>query len=178
MDSVARRLYRTAAGDHAPPAGQPTATTGRDRSKAGLTGGILVAKVVHKRLRPRVNAFAYKVNYLCVSLSDIDRLDGRWLGVDRAAPVAFHRRDHGDGDDLQRWIRARLRDWQLDRVCDGDVVLITLPRMLGYVFNPVSFWCCRDAAGRLRAVLCEVCNTFGERHNYLVCHDGGRPIAP
>jgi uncharacterized protein len=55
---------------------------------------------------------------------------------------------------------------------------MTMPRMLGYVFNPVSFWFCRDRAGALRAVLCEVNNTFGESHCYLVHHDDRRPIEP
>ena len=48
--------------------------------------------------------------------------------------------------------------------------------MLGYVFNPVSFWVCHDHAGAVRAVLCEVRNTFGERHNYLVATPDGRPL--
>ena len=55
---------------------------------------------------------------------------------------------------------------------------MTMPRMLGYVFNPVSFWFCRDRSGALRAVLCEVNNTFGESHCYLVHHDDLRPIEP
>ena len=49
--------------------------------------------------------------------------------------------------------------------------------MLGYVFNPVSFWVCHDAAGQVAAVLAEVNNTFGERHHYIVAHPDGRPIA-
>ena len=53
---------------------------------------------------------------------------------------------------------------------------MTMPRLFGYVFNPVSFWFCRDRDGRLRAVLCEVNNTFGEHHCYLVHHDDRRPI--
>jgi hypothetical protein len=145
---------------------------------AALPGGILVAEVFHKRLRPRVNAFRYKVSYLCLPLADIDRIDGRWLGVDRAAPVSFMRRDHGDGGDLAQWIRGHLRHWGLDDVCDGETTLIAMPRLFGYVFNPISFWCCHDAVGGLRAVLCEVRNTFGERHNYLVFHDDRRVIAP
>ena len=44
------------------------------------------------------------------------------------------------------------------------------PRVLGYVFNPVSFWWCHDRAGALRAVIAEVRNTFGEHHNYLIAH--------
>lgn len=169
---------------HAPAAPQaersgahPSRGRGRSRD-AALAGGILVSRVFHKRWRPRVNAFAYQVNYLCVALSEIDRLDGRWLGVDRRALLSFRRGDHGDGGDPATWIRDQLRPWQLDGVCDGAVVLIALPRQLGYVFNPVSFWCCHDAAGRLRAVLCEVRNTFGDRHNYLAFHDDRRPIAP
>ena len=57
---------------------------------------------------------------------------------------------------------------------DGEVVLYAFPRMLGYVFNPVSFWVCHDRDGAVRAVLCEVRNTFGERHNYLLAHPDGR----
>jgi DUF1365 family protein len=50
--------------------------------------------------------------------------------------------------------------------------------MLGYVFNPVSFWLCHDRHGALRAVLCEVNNTFGESHHYLLAHEDQRPIGP
>ena len=50
-----------------------------------------------------------------------------------------------------------------------------IPRVAGYVFNPVSFWHCHDAAGQLRAVLAEVNNTFGESHRYLmrIAHTAG-----
>ena len=50
----------------------------------------------------------------------------------------------------------------------GEIFLHTFPRVLGYVFNPVSFWFCERADGALRAVVCEVNNTFGERHCYLL----------
>jgi DUF1365 family protein len=59
---------------------------------------------------------------------------------------------------------------------DGEVVLQTFPRIFGFVFNPVSFWFCHDRDGALRAVLAEVRNTFGDRHNYLVAHADQRPI--
>jgi len=59
---------------------------------------------------------------------------------------------------------------------DGEVVLQTFPRVLGYVFNPISFWLCHDRDGGLRAIVCEVNNTFGEHHNYLLVHPDGRPI--
>jgi DUF1365 family protein len=141
---------------------------------------IVDATVVHRRLRPRASAFRYRVAYLCLRLNDLESAAGRWLKLDRPGLVSFRRADHGsrDGSDLGVWLRQILAEHGLDRICDGDVALITLPRMLGYVFNPVSFWFCRDRSGALRAVLCEVNNTFGESHCYLVYHDDGRPIDP
>jgi DUF1365 family protein len=51
---------------------------------------------------------------------------------------------------------------------DGEIWLQAFPRVLGYVFNPVSFWFCHRSDGALRAIVCEVNNTFGERHFYLL----------
>jgi len=139
---------------------------------------IVDAAVVHRRLRPRNNAFRYRVAYLCLGLDALESADGRWLKLDRPGLVSFRRADHGgrDGSDLKAWLRNILYGHGLGEICDGDIVLMTMPRMLGYVFNPVSFWFCRDRAGALRAVLCEVNNTFGETHCYLVHHDDNLPI--
>jgi uncharacterized protein len=144
-----------------------------------MSHSIVRAAVVHCRKRPRVNAFRYRVAYLCLDLGTLESAAGRWLKLDRPGLVAFHHRDHGarDGGDLCAWLRGVLGDHGLAGVCDGAVTLMTLPRMLGYVFNPVSFWFCRDRAGALRAVLCEVNNTFGESHCYLVHHADRRPLA-
>src|SRR3982074_1008899 len=59
---------------------------------------------------------------------------------------------------------------------DGEIVLYAFPRMLGYVFNPVSFWVCHDTSGNVRAVLAEVHNTFGETHHYLLADENGRAL--
>lgn len=147
----------------------------------GLSAHSIVdATVVHRRLRPRENAFRYKVGYLCLNLDALEGAAGRWLKLDRRGLVSFRRADHGarDGSDLRTWLRAILHEHGLAELCDGEVMLMTMPRMLGYVFNPVSFWFCRDRAGALRAVLCEVNNTFGESHCYLVHHDDRAPINP
>jgi DUF1365 family protein len=142
--------------------------------------GVIAATVVHRRLRPRANAFRYRVAYLCLALGALDSAAGRWLKIDRGGLVSFRRADHGnrDGSDLAAWLKAVLARHGLAQACDGEAVLMTMPRMLGYVFNPVSFWFCHDRAGSLRAVLCEVNNTFGETHCYLVHHDDLRPIEP
>ena len=141
---------------------------------------IVDATVVHRRLRPRENAFRYRVAYLCLDLGTLATAAGHWLKLDRPGLVSFRRADHGgrDGGDLASWLGEILAGHGLGEICDGEVVLMTMPRMLGYVFNPVSFWFCRDRAGALRAVLCEVNNTFGESHCYIVHHDDLRPIGP
>jgi DUF1365 family protein len=88
--------------------------------------------------------------------------------------LSHHDKDHGDGKlPLFQWIDALLKaQGVLD--ADGEVWLQTFPRVLGYVFNPISFWFCHRSDGALRAILCEVSNTFGERHCYLL--DKGHPI--
>jgi hypothetical protein len=136
------------------------------------------ATVVHRRFRPRDNAFRYRVAYLCLGLEALEGAGGRWLKLDRAGLVSFRRADHGarDGSDLKAWLKNILYGHGLGDVCDGDVVLMTMPRMLGYVFNPVSFWFCRDRSGAVRGVLCAVNNTFGESHCYLVSHSDGRAL--
>lgn len=93
------------------------------------------------------------------------------LGIERASVFSFRNRDHGarDGSPLLPWIQTPLRAQGLAELCDGEIVLQTMPRIFGFVFNPVSFWFCHDRAGALRVVLAEVSNTFGERHNYLRC---------
>ncbi len=138
---------------------------------------LLDAEVFHARSRPRANAFHYGVFYL---LAPIEALSPpRRIGlfsIDRANLFGIRTRDYGDGKTpLAAWIRRVLEEWRLPEA-DGDVVLMTLPRILGYAFNPVSFWLCNDRAGRLRAVLAEVGNTFGERHSYLCFHDDHRAI--
>ena len=88
-------------------------------------------------------------------------------------------RDHGGAPGQGRgaaWVREVLGAHQL--LQPARISLLTQPRVLGYVFNPVSFWLCHDADEALVAVIAEVTNTFGERHSYL-CHkpDCG-PIGP
>ena len=140
---------------------------------------VVDAVVAHRRLRPRAHAFRYRVAYLCLGLDGLERAAGRWLKLDRPGLVAFHRSDHGArdvGGDLAAWLKNVLAEHGPAEACDGAMELMTLPRMLGYVFNPVSFWFCRDRDGALRAVLCEVNNTFGESHCYLVHRPDLGPI--
>lgn len=134
-------------------------------------------EVMHARTRPARNRFRYPVFFLRVRVDAIERLRRPLLSVNGWNLFSFDLHDHGarDGSPLRPWIDDLLAREGID-AADGEVWLHTFPRMLGFVFNPVSFWLCYDRAQRLRAVLAEVNNTFGEWHNYLIAHEDQRPI--
>ena len=126
--------------------------------------------VMHRRLRPMRHRFAYRVFSCLIDLDELDALGRlRGFGYNRFSLMGFHDRDHGprDGSPLRPWIDARLAEAGID-LAGGAVRLLCFPRVLGYVFNPLSVWFCHHADGRLRAILYEVSNTFGERHGYLI----------
>lgn len=139
---------------------------------------IFTAKVMHKRLFPKVNQFVYDIYYLALPISRLKDAMNKGLAVNRFAAISFYNCDHGDhkdDGDLDKWISDILTQHNLSEHIDS-VVLVTMPRVLGYVFNPVSFWLCLDKERKIRAVLNEVNNTFGETHSYLCAHNGGVPI--
>lgn len=137
---------------------------------------LLIGHVMHRRLRPAVNAFVYPVFFVRLPLADLASLNGGIFAVDRKNLLSFHQKDHGprDGSPLLPWIQVLLRERGLP--ADGEIVLQCFPRVLGYVFNPVSFWFCHDRNGVLIAILAEVSNTFGGRHSYLLHNPGGAPL--
>lgn len=143
-----------------------------------LSNGLLVADVAHARLAPKKHSLKYKVYYLCFPLSAMEKLQGRLLSLKCWNLFGYRERDHGFGGQPNRpWIASLLLQWNVPQA-DGEVVLLTMPRVLGYGFNPVSFWFCLDKSGALRAVVAEVNNTFGERHCYICLHPDKRPITP
>ncbi|NBO19747.1 MAG: DUF1365 domain-containing protein [Proteobacteria bacterium] len=141
-----------------------------------ISNGILITDVMHARSRPKANRFRYKVFYLCVPLDALKDMCCGVLSLGGFNLFSFHESDHGDGKTpLEPWVRGVLAQWGA-KGADGRIVMVTLPRLLGYAFNPVTFYFCLDAAGGLRAVISEVNNTFGDRHCYISFHDDGRVI--
>ncbi len=124
--------------------------------------------VMHHRVRPRRHRFTYKVFW---SLLDIDQLDSlpRFYSHNRFNLFSFRDSDYGprDGNALRPWIEKVCAEHGVD-IAGGRVQLLTFPRILGYVFNPLSVWYCHDDNGELAAVLYETTNTFGEYHSYLL----------
>lgn len=129
---------------------------------------------MHRRLFPKVNAFTYGIYYLALNIRKLNDLP---ISYNKFSHLSFYDKDHGncDGSDLETWIKETLNLVHIPFEL-GEVTLVTMPRVLGYVFNPVSFWLCFDKDSALRAVVCEVHNTFGERHSYICAHPDYRVI--
>lgn len=144
-----------------------------------MSARLLTGRVWHRRLRPVCNEFTYPVVQIDVAIDDLQSLRRPCFSVNRLNLFSFHEADHGlrDGSPLGPWIRGVLAREGLD-AADGAIRLQTMPRMLGFVFNPISFWYCHDRSGALRALVCEVNNTFGGSHAYLLAHPDQRPIGP
>ena len=132
--------------------------------------------VRHSRLRPAGNTFSYSVFTLMLPIRTLGNaaFSNGVCSRNRFNLLSFHDRDHGDGaTPLLTWIDQVLKSENIHDA-DGEIWLQAFPRVLGYVFNPVSFWFCHRTDGALRAIVCEVNNTFGERHCYLL--DTGGPM--
>lgn len=125
-------------------------------------------EVRHTRHRPQRNAFAYRGFFLWLPMRALRQQPDPVLARNRAALLSFHDRDHGvGGADSLAWLESVLTEHGVTDA-DGEIWLHTYPRIFGYTFNPVSFWFCHRADGRLRGVLAEVNNTFGQRHCYWI----------
>jgi hypothetical protein len=137
---------------------------------------LLEGTVSHRRARPITYALDHAVWYAALDLAELDRLDAglRLLRRNRRGVTEFRDADHlpDPARNLDAAFRAHLRSEGVDP--DGwRITLVTNLRVLGYVFNPASFYLCRDRSGALRVVVVEVHNTFGERHLYTL-----RPATP
>ncbi len=136
--------------------------------------GIYRGAVIHTRLRPKRHRLRYRMFMIQFDLDELDDVQhtSRLFSRDRFNLFSFFERDHGEGsaEPLRAQIERRLRQAGLS-IEGGAVRLLCMPRILGYVFNPISVYYCHAADDSLVAMLYEVNNTFGERHTYLIPAD-------
>lgn len=136
-----------------------------------VQSGLYHGAVTHRRLRPKAHALRYRVFSLLLDLDELAALDAklRLFSLNRFNLFSFHDRDHGEGgvDTLRGTVDRQLRAVGID-LAGGSVRLLCYPRILGFVFNPLSVFYCHRPNGDLAAVIYEVSNTFGERHSYVL----------
>lgn len=136
----------------------------------------IAGETYHGRRGATKNAFRYSIDYVLLDAEAPVRAP-RLFGRNSAGLMSVHDSDHGGPPKRGRgaaWVRDVLSAHGI--ALTGRIDLLAQPRLLGHVFNPVSFWLCHDDAGILRCVIAEVTNTFGDRHSYLCAHDDLRQI--
>ncbi len=129
----------------------------------------LSGQTFHGRKGAVQNSFRYSIDYVLLDAEAITGSGPALFSRNRPNVAALHDTDHGGAPKHGKgapWLREVLVAHNLPS--PTRIRLLAQPRLLGHVFNPVSFWLAEDATG-LRAFVAEVSNTFGDRHSYL-CH--------
>lgn len=135
----------------------------------------IAGQTFHGRKGTVQNRFRYSIDY--VLLTPETAKGPRLFSRNRANLMGIRDQDHGGAPGRgtsTAWVRQVLAAHGLS--VPARIDLLAQPRVLGHVFNPVSFWLCHDEHDVLRVVIAEVTNTFGDRHSYLVHHPDQGPI--
>lgn len=141
-----------------------------------MDSALYSGQVTHQRLRPRRHRLSYGVFQLLLDVDELPELSRRLrcFSLNRFNLFALRESDHGDGcaRGLRAYVDTQLRAAGL--ATGGRIRLLTMPRVLGHAFNPLSVYFCHHPDGGLMALLYEVSNTFGERHSYLIPVEAGQ----
>jgi uncharacterized protein len=131
---------------------------------------LVVGKIHHIRHTPFRHKFKYRDYHWLVDLDDLPRYRRplRWIS-------RFDERDHMDRGRLGGGTRGDIERFLANRGVTlraaDRVIMFAHPRVLGYVFNPMSAFWCLTPEGSIRAIVFEVHNTYGDRHAYLLNPD-------
>ena len=135
-----------------------------------MTSSIYNGTVIHKRFKPKTHYFKYSVFSLFIDLSELNYLSEKikFFSHNKFNLVSFYEKDHGnrDGSSLIFWVKKNLEDNNINSE-NVKIKLLCYPRILGYVFNPLSVFYIYDENEKLICILYEVKNTFGEQHTYI-----------
>lgn len=130
-------------------------------------------EVVHERKRPRLHQLRYNVFSMLLDVDELDEVSAKnnFFSYNRWGLFSLYDKDHGNAGPKQgsiaQWVRGQLKEAGL--TAGGHRIdLLCYPRILGYVFNPLSVYFCYARSGDLRTIIYEVHNTFGERHAYVI----------
>ena len=126
-------------------------------------------EVTHTRFKPVRHFLKYKTFSLLIDLDEINLLD-KSIGIfshNKFNIFSFYDKDHGDrdGGNLKDWVISNLKKFQIKENIT-NIKLLCYPRILGYVFNPLSIFYCYER-DKLVAIFYEVKNTFNEQHTYI-----------
>jgi DUF1365 family protein len=124
---------------------------------------IYECQVSHTRVSPKKHAFQYRVFMLAIDLDNFPQVP--LLSLNRFNLFSIDNRDHiriNDKSSIKENLRIWLAEKGTELTADAKIMLITFPRVLGYSFNPVSFYYIYSHTGEPIAAVAEVTNTYRE----------------
>ncbi len=131
---------------------------------------IYTGVVIHKRFKPKKHFFKYKVFSIFLDLNELNFLNKnvRFFSYNKFNLMSFYNKDHGprDGTCLIDWVKVQLKNIGIDEK-NLKIKILCYPRILGYVFNPLSIFFVYNSSSEIISILYEVKNTFGEQHTYI-----------
>ncbi len=137
-------------------------------------------RIHHKRIEPRKHEFTYRIFMMCLDLDELDEVSERiaLFSHNRPNVYSFYDRDHLDlgKPTLKENVLEYLRQHDVVLPAIHRILLVTLPRVLGYVFNPVSFYYCYNSMGEALCAVVQVGNTFRELKPYIIQAKDGHGV--
>ncbi len=131
---------------------------------------IYSGQVTHTRFKPKKHYFKYKVFSLLIDLDEINKINNNlnFFSYNKFNLISFFDKDHGnrDGSNVKEWVKENLIKKNI-KFQNIRVEILCYPRILGYVFNPLSILYVYNEKDALISIFYEVKNTFGEQHTYI-----------
>jgi uncharacterized protein len=138
---------------------------------SGLYSCLYQGDVTHRRVAPVTHELRYRVYNMFVDIDELPALSKRLrlFGYNSFNLFSIDDRKHGPGDGTP--IAEAI--WRIAKATPGGtsvtrIFMFCYPRVLGFVFNPLTVYYGFGAGDRLLLMIYEVNNTFGERHTYAI----------
>ena len=138
----------------------------------GLLKHIYIYKgfVSHYRFYPKIHNFKYRIFSLFINLEELEKIENqtKLFSINKFNLFSFFYKDHADTpfENPLFWAKNIFASKGLYSINDR-IFILCYPRILGYVFNPLTTYFCIDINNNIKAIIYEVHNTFGDRHNYV-----------
>ena len=130
---------------------------------------LYTGEVIHRRLAPKKHFLKYRIFSLLIDLDELKELDHSLIlfSLDKFNLVSLYQKDYGNETSSIKGNICKLLLTSGLEEATHKIYLQTMPRILGYAFNPLSVFFCFNKNHKLAAIVYEVSNTFSQKHRYV-----------
>ena len=126
--------------------------------------------LMHNRFVPKNHKFTYNIFYSFIDIDGLDDLKKKYtfFSYNKFNFFSIYDKDHGfrNNKKIKDWVKNILKKININHM-NTKIFLLSIPRIFGYVFNPLSIFFCYDFDGNLKALIYQVKNTFNEQYCYV-----------